>query len=396
MLANLRTYPVSERARRPLIDFMESALIDAGCKLLTRSNAAQAPFVLTFESPGGERMGIVAYAFRATRTLTRNRPTDERSFQIKYGDKQDNTPHELWVDRLGVFTTILVGIDVDEKFFVAVDPAIHNPTKFHIRLEFKDKHAEEIKSRSWFAWERIKRPQSGIQEPIEVLVGGTRETFFQYLKFERAATGLSPGNRQLLAERPVLMDNAPTQLAADPKIEPLELHPLAKELSLDSHEILEVISNARRLKMAVRGWVAEKHLHTSLLTLAGVTDCRRIDEDGKPDLQLRYLGRRLLTIECKNVLRLPDAQDRPRIDFQRTRASKADPCSRYYTSRDFDIVAGCLHAITENWEFRFALTSELPPHSKCEGRINSNVRIGQGWESDARVAFEKAYQLDGA
>jgi hypothetical protein len=340
-------------------------------------------------------MGIVAYAFRATRTLTRNRPTDERSFQIKYGDKQDNTPHSLWIDPLGVYTTILVGIDVDEKFFVAVDPAIHNPTKFHIRLEFKDKHADKIKTKSWYAWERVKRPQSGFQEPIEVLVGGTHEAFFQYLKFERAATGLSPGNRQLLAERPALLDNAPAQLEVEPKIEVIELHPLAKELSLDAHEILEVIANARRLKMAVRGWVAEKHLHSSLVTLPGVTDCQRIDEDGKPDLQLRYLGRRLLTIECKNVLRLPDAQDRPRIDFQRTRASKADPCSRYYTSRDFDIVAGCLHAITENWEFRFALTSELPSHAKCEGRINSNVRIGQGWESDARIAFEKAYQLRG-
>jgi hypothetical protein len=395
MLPQLRTYKVSESARKPLVQFMESALLDAGCTLLSKSDPKFAPFVLTFASPSGERMGIVAYAFTATRTPTRNRPVDERSFQIKYGDKRDNLPHALWTDPLGIYATILIGIDVHEDFFVAVDPTKYNPTKFHIRLEFKDWHADEIKAKGWFAWERVKRVRAGMQEPIEVLVGAKRERFFQYLRFERAAVGLAPGDRQLLAERLTLMDSPIVEPEPAPVMQPAYLHPLARELSLDTNEILEVIANARRLKMAVRGWVAEKHLHRSLVGIPGVEDCERLDQDGKPDLQLRYLGRRMLTIECKNALRIVDAQNRPRIDFQRTRASKADSCSRYYARGEFDILAGCLHAVTEKWDFKFVVTNDLPPHAKCPGRLNNNVKIGDGWATDAALAFERAYGVRG-
>lgn len=83
VIAGLRTYPVMPSARRPLVQFMIEALEGAGCRLLYISDISQAPFVLTFETNGGERMGIVAYAFRATRTPTRNRPADERSFQLR-------------------------------------------------------------------------------------------------------------------------------------------------------------------------------------------------------------------------------------------------------------------------------------------------------------------------
>ena len=38
-------------------------------------------------------------------------------------------------------------------------------------------------------------------EPIEVLVGGAKGRFLDLVLFERAAKGLSPGDRQLLAER---------------------------------------------------------------------------------------------------------------------------------------------------------------------------------------------------
>jgi hypothetical protein len=65
----------------------------------------------------------------------------------------------------------------------------------------------------------------------------------------------------------------------------------------------------------------------------------------------------------------------PKLDFQRTRAAKSDPCSRYYTPRDFQVVAACLHPITERWEFRFALTTELPGHATCAGRIDNNIRV---------------------
>ena len=117
-------------------------------------------------------------------------------------------------------------------------------------------------------------------------------------------------------------------------------------------------------------------LETHLRGIDGVTECVRIEEDGKPDIRLRWRGVRLITIECKNVLRKTVAGGIPKLDFQRTRAAKSDPCSRYYMPGDFDVVAACLHAVTERWEFCFALTGELPSHGHCPGRIDSNIRVG--------------------
>jgi hypothetical protein len=36
-------------------------------------------------------------------------------------------------------------------------------------------------------------------------------------------------------------------------------------------------------------------------------------------------------------------------------------------------------------------TMDLPPHAKCEGRISSNIRIGNEWLFDPKEAFEKVY-----
>lgn len=396
MLIGLRTYRVQGASRQPLVDFILDALRDAGCTILYTSSPGTAPFIITFETSTGERIGILVYAFLATRTPTKNRPQDERSFQIKYGNKasyhSDNS-HALWQDPLGIFTTLFVGIDPNEGFFVGADPEMHNPTKFFIRLEFKDRHAEEIKSAKWFAWERDHRGNRQLAEPVEVLVGGTKESFLRYVQFERAAQGLDQGNRQLLAERPERFSRPIASLGAAEfsEVEAVAGHPLLQELALSSDEVLEIIANARRLKMAVRGWVAEDHLKRTLAAVDGVTDCERLDEEGSPDLRLRYRGGAPLFVECKNVLRKPNAKGLARLDFQRTRASKADPCSRYYTHTDFDLVAACLHAVTESWEFRFSTTSALPPHGKCPGRIASNLAIGAEWMNDPALAFEAAY-----
>jgi hypothetical protein len=227
-----------------------------------------------------------------------------------------------------------------------------------------------------------------------VLVGGTKNHFLDLIRFERAATGLSPGDRQLLAEKSEMISE-PTSLpfegsraasASTPAI-----HPLVQEFSLSPEQIFALIANARRLKMAVRGWVAEQHLFDALERIPGVEHCERLDTDGSPDISLSYRGGELLTIECKNSLRQKDQEGCPRIDFQRTRASKKDPCSRYYAPSDFDIVAGCLHAVTEQWEFRYTLTSQLRAHKSCKGKIASNVRIDSGWTDDPTIIFREAY-----
>jgi len=104
----------------------------------------------------------------------------------------------------------------------------------------------------------------------------------------------------------------------------------------------------------------------------------RLQGDGRPDISLRWKGSAPILIECKNVLRTTYAGGIPKLDFQRTRAAKSDPCSRYYMPSDFQIVAACLHPVTEQWEFRFALTMELPAHATCPGRIDNNIRVVGG------------------
>jgi hypothetical protein len=390
MILGLPRYNVSPSAREPLLAFMLDGLRAAGCRILFASESGRAPFVITFETGQGERMGVVAYAFLATRTPTANRPPDERSFQIKYGSK-DGKDHPLWQDPFGLFVTLLIGIDPTEGFFVAADPEQHNPTKFFIRLEFKDEHAAAIRRQGWHSWERTRR-NGRLAGPIEVLVGGTKDHLLDLIRLERAAFGLAPGDRQLLADKRELIG----AMRMEPKLVAEEVdssapHPLLRELDLEADEVLGLIAGARRLKMAVRGWVAEEHLRATLARLEGISHCERLDQEGGPDLLVRYRDGPPLTVECKNVLRVINKTRRlPRIDFQRTRAAKSDPCSRYYAPTDFNIVAGCLHAVTERWEFRYALPGLLDCHRQCPGKLASNVLVDERWLDDPGRAFEAA------
>src|SRR5579885_3511580 len=116
-----RTYKVQASARRPLIDFMRGALEASGCRIIRFSDPTEAPFRFTFETPEGERMGVVAYAFLANSKLTKNRPDDEHRFQVKYGP-DDKTLHTIWSDPFSLYTTLFVGIDPERGVFVGADP----------------------------------------------------------------------------------------------------------------------------------------------------------------------------------------------------------------------------------------------------------------------------------
>lgn len=379
-----KRYSVSRRDKQPLLDFILAALGQCGCTILYHSPAAEAPLRITFEAPDGERMGIIAYVFFANSKLTRNRPTDEHRFQVKYG-RNDGELHTVWQDPFELYTTLFLGINPDRGVFVGADPCLHNPTRFFISIEFKEHHVEKIQQDGWAWWERERRFSRGMDEPIEVLVGGTSDSFLNFVRFERAAKGLDQGHRALLADKTAELTKHIRSRHIALSVRQLSAgvsHNLSEEFQLSHGEILDLIQSAPRLKMAVRGWVAETHLHRQLVALPGISECHRIEEDGKPDFTLRFQESRLITLECKNVLRTLRADGIPRVDFQRTRASKADPCSRYYKPEEFDVVAACLHPFTEQWEFTFALSRELDPHPKCEGRLSSNVCINGRWSRD--------------
>jgi len=375
-------YDVSRRHREPLLQFIHEALGGAGCRVIHSSDAGHAPFRLSFETAAGERMGIIAYAFFANQKLTVNRPGDEYRFQLKYGDKQDKNLHELWQDPYGLYTTILVGISPTERFFVGFDPVLHSPTKHYISLEFKRSFVEEISQTGWSWRERERR--SGSEEPVEVIVGGTIHSFLDFIRFEREARGEDQGHRALLAERRGVVVSASTVATTDVRPDAAYVHQLAREFEMSEAAVLDLIAGASRLKMAVRGWVAEQHLVERLREVEGISDCERIEAENSPDIRLRFEGSDLLYVECKNVLRTARKDGAARVDFQRTRASKADPCSRYYSPDDFDVLAACLHAQTERWEYSFALTRELAEHKKCPGRLSSNVVVDARWREDIR------------
>lgn len=381
-------YPVSVHDKKPLLNFMLDSLRTCGCTIVHEPSVDQAPYRIVFDSPHGERHGIVAYPFFANSRPTKNRPKDEHRFQLKYGPK-DGKLHTLWQDPYGLYTTLLLGIDPERQIFVGADPVLHNPTRFFISIEFKREHADQIKRDGWATWERERQGRDAGDSPIEVLVGGTPGSFLTYVRFEREALAEDQGHRQLLAERlpRKLSSEAPEASQPVALLTTDRIHELATEFKLSSDEILDLISRARRLKMAVRGWVAEEHLVRTLRSVRGVTDCQRDDEEGHPDVTLRYDGSKPISIECKNVLRKPSRNGNPRIDFQRTRASKADPCSRYYRTRDFDLVAACLHAVTEKWEFAYAPTANLEPHARCAGRLASNVEVDREWNRHPHQAL---------
>jgi hypothetical protein len=153
-MTEYQSFQVSRRHRQPLLQFMADALESEGCRMLYVSAADEAPFRITFETATGERLGIVAYAFFANSRLTKNRPADEHRSQMKYGSKTDGGHHHLWQDPVGLYTTLLVGVDPEAGFFVGADPVLHSPTRFFISVEFKQAHVESILRQGWHAWER--------------------------------------------------------------------------------------------------------------------------------------------------------------------------------------------------------------------------------------------------
>lgn len=385
------SYPVSRASKGPLLDFVVRGLEMRDCRIVYTSEPSRAPFYVVFDSAAGERHGILVYAFFANSKLTKGRPEDERRFQIKYGSKFKDSVLELSVDKHQLVTTLLIGIDAAEGVFIAADPLMNNPSPMSRSVEFKHEHIEAAKRFGWVAWERDRHPGKAKTRPTadiedqrtEVLIGATQDRLLDLISLERLALDLDPGERHLLADK-LGTARAGAGVAS---------HPLVREFGLPPEALFDLIQGTSRLRMAVRGWVAEQHLFESLQALEGVSGCRRLTTDGQPDVALRWRGGPEILIECKNSLRIRYADGAPKVDFQRTRASKGDACSRYYRPGDFGILAACLHAVTENWEFWFALTTDLEPHNKCVGRISSNIRVTEPiFTGSAEAAFQKHYE----
>lgn len=377
-----------ERVRR-----ITAALERSGATILSAPDPTIAPFVYRIRTPHAESLELICYAFTANKYRQGGRPTGEHRFQVKYGSEFDRA-HEIYVDPTREKITLMFGVHDELPLFIAVDPVTHRTTWFSSSVEFKQHDlGQACAGVGWHGWERERTAKGRRQvDPredlrVEAVLAFRPEHFLRYVELERVTSGLDPGERLLF------IDKIGAQLAhTEPKApRPLAFaHPLEQQLGLTAAEILEVIRGRGRLLTAVLGGVAEQHLERYLAKIPGVS-YERIDRDGQPDFSVRYRARtRTVRIECKNVRARVASGNRPWVDFQKTRAAKDNPCSRYYAASQFEILAACLHPVTEQWEFKFRETEGLQPHKKCPGKLATNVYVeGSTWTPDLAGVLDR-------
>lgn len=386
----MRRYRVSRR--EPLVEFILSALRTCGAEILSPPNSRSAPFEIGIRTPAGRQLDLICYAFFANKYRQRGRPKDEHRFQVKYGSEFKKY-HRLFIAREPNRITLMFGAHLEEDLFIAVDPSMHEWTRFSKSVELKTGDLLLAKEFGWHGWERdrsngrriLTMPFEDVR--TEGLLAFTPSHFLRYVLFEEIATGIDPGERLLLAEQlsdRTLSAHVPSE--SPPPVSPYSPrtpHPLEVELGLPANTILDMIGSAFRLKVAVRGRAAEQHLEEQLRTAAGVSRVTPLDRDGWPDFEVRFRRRRPIRIECKNVLRKTTTKGDPRVDFQKTRASKNKPCSRFYKSSQFEVLAACLHPVTTRWEYHFSDTASLPDHPQCPGHITARIVVeGPSWTPD--------------
>jgi hypothetical protein len=280
----------------------------------------------------------------------------------------------------------VLGVHPEARLVVGLDPLVYSPLPMGISVEFKDEYVVEASQRGWHAWERETRPgvrrgEARAPEGLETLVAFRPERLLEYARLERQAhdLGLDPPLRLRAAER---------AFTAAAETTTGTLHELEHLFQLSHSEILDLITRRFRLKVAVAGGVAERHLADALDRDPAVRSVAEIDQDGEPDFQVRIGKRRRVRVECKNVSPTRYANGDLRVEVQKTRASKGDPASRFYPVRHFDALAACTFAATGAWEFRFQRSSRLARHREHPDRIAPMQRVDDSWAHSLKELYD--------
>ena len=188
--ASASTSPTS-----PLLAFLCDTLVRSGCELLNVEGARNGCFRLSFEDPHLHRSGIVGRLFRLEAHDTDG---DGARMTLRPAASPDGAPHGR--DSFGLFTSVLLGVEPSRDLFVAFDPARHFPEDEPLRVSINAAPLQRVLARGWHAWEREEYERDGTGF-AETLVGFTAPNLVRYVLFERLASGLDTGHRQLLAER---------------------------------------------------------------------------------------------------------------------------------------------------------------------------------------------------
>jgi hypothetical protein len=364
--------------RREHHEFIQQAIERAGGRILAASEPNQAPLFLGVEDDQGGRVAICAYVFLANRREIRNRPQDEHRLQIRYGDVNDAAwrarDHPVGFDPLNVDVTLVLGAHLENDLLIALDPLVYDPLPLGISVFFKDAEINEASRSGWHVWERdnisgIRRVDPRTSLGVETVVAIAPERLLDYVRFERTAQSLH-------LDPPLRFRTA--QDAADPQ-QPHGLHTLEQEFSLTGQEILDIIRERPRLGMAVRGGVAERHLHRELNIDADVATAELGTQDGPPDFFVTLRSGARPTVECKNASPITYADGTPKVETQKTRASKGDPKSRLYEPAQFNVVAACMYGPWRRWEFRYKRSDRLERDNTYPDRIAAIQRIDATW-----------------
>jgi transcriptional regulator with XRE-family HTH domain len=130
---------------------------------------------------------------------------------------------------------------------------------------------------------------------------------------------------------------------------------LKRSSNATADDILSAIDKGFRATIDAKGKLAEYFLFrdlAALQTAGNIADLVWFDEDGKPDFEFAFKGRRR-RLECKNI-RSPDEKrknDGWRVELQETRNSKDGTPQRAYPVDHFDLLSVCLFNRAGKWEY---------------------------------------------
>jgi hypothetical protein len=372
-----RAYFRSYRVRRAnehafLIDAVERS----GGRCIQDSGPRLAPFYMSVQDHEGAIDGLLIYPFSAGHQEIRHRPENEHRLQIKYGDITEEwrqQDHGIGFDPMVVDVTLVVAVHQDAGLIIGLDPLTYDPLPMGIQVGFKASDVSRAQGRGWHVWERPNRPgrrrDPRAIEGFETIVAFRPERFLDYVALERQAQTmhLDPALRFAAAEA------AATQRPS------VQIHDLERAYDLTAHEILEIVSERTRLAVALRGGVAEHHLGRHLRNDPAISRAEVGTQDGPPDYWVSLVDGQDLSIECKNASPKTYRGGIPKAEVQKTRASRGDPLSRFYSVDAFDLLAVCLWGPTKEWTFRYKRTADLERHPDHSDRIAPMQRIDSSW-----------------
>ncbi len=164
-------------------------------------------------------------------------------------------------------------------------------------------------------------------------------------------------------------------------------HVLEREYGLTKDELLDAINRRFRAKVTLEGAVAEVHLgkHIQQLVDEGVIlRFEAHDKDGYPDYSIYIPNKpgKALRVECKNIRNSDEAYRQGgeitayKVETQKTRASKGDKSSRFYSFGQFEILAVCLGKKTHDWtQFMFIESKRLAKHPEYKKKMAVMQRV---------------------